>query len=269
MFEVRTRKYGPVKGKVYCGSAKDCRKLKQSDHKVYILSEHSEYSECLKMEQRIHVTNKVVSDIRFFNRGIACVNNYHNPDYGTFKHISGLKYARLRLNDPDVNWSDWVGTTKGVVYSEERKKKSSMKKEKHPLWGSTMSEETKQKISASNKTLKDRDPDRYAKKIQKMSENALKTFSGTRQTEEHVRKRTKDAKYRRLLKHIDTGEIWVYDIRHTDESKIDKSVWVCTYKYSCIKGTAPKDTCKYCGLTAQKSSIAHWHNEKCKHKPKE
>jgi len=133
---------------IYVGSSKDKTYkeiLTYCDYDVQVLGEFECYSDCLSAEKEIQLKYDVVASVEFFNKSIATINTYHNPEYGTYKHQSG-KIARLPRNHPKVISGEWVGVTKGSTLSEETKRKIGRPGKTNPFYGKKHSRETKERI---------------------------------------------------------------------------------------------------------------------------
>lgn len=112
-----------------------------------ILGSFDDYDEALEAEHNIHVLYDVVASPIFFNKSIARVNNYTNPNYATYRHVETGKTARLPRNHPRVLDGEWVGVTKGHRLTEEHRRNigNGGRGEKNSFYGRTHTEETKRK----------------------------------------------------------------------------------------------------------------------------
>ncbi len=135
------------RGKQYKGSAtdKEYRSLMEycDDYSVQILGEFDTYKKALEAEKLAHIANDVVASPEFFNKSIATISNYSNPDYATFKHSVTGKVCRLPRNHPKVLSKEWVGVTKGRSLTEDEKKRRGRSGEQNGFFGKKHTEETK------------------------------------------------------------------------------------------------------------------------------
>ena len=135
------------RGKVYAGSSTDKQyKLLVEQHdnyEVQILAEFDNYNDALYAERDLQIRNDVVASPEFFNKAIAAISNYTDPSYATYKHVSSGKVARLKRDHPLVLSGEWVGVTKGVILTEEQRKKRGRSGTENGFFGKTHTEETK------------------------------------------------------------------------------------------------------------------------------
>lgn len=229
---------------------------------VIVLSESKFIQECRGNEAYFHKWFGVVANIKFFNRAVAQVNNYDNPDYATYKHsINEKEIRRLPRDHPLVISGEWVGVTKGHKMSEERIQflRENFKGEKGSFYGRTHTEEAKKQNSEKNKIRLANNPEEK----RRQSEQATLTFKGKKQTPEHIAKRADIHIGMVTLQHKDTGET----IRIKNDSEryltIDRDIWKLPFQLREIITT----TCIYCGTEGEDCHMFHrWHNDNCKHK---
>lgn len=112
-----------------------------------ILGSFDNYDEALEAEHNMHVLYDVVASPIFFNKSIARVNNYANPNYATYRHVETGKVARLPREHQGVLNGEWVGVTKGRRLTEEHRRNigNGERGEKNGFYGRTHTEETKRK----------------------------------------------------------------------------------------------------------------------------
>jgi len=137
------------RGNFYTGSSKD-KEYKDimnfcDDYTVQILAQFDNYEDALIAERQIHLKYDVVASPEYFNKSIATVNNFTNPEYATFKHSITNKIARLSRTHPRVLSGEWVGVSKGTQLSEETRKKIGRKGPLNPFYGKKHTEESKRK----------------------------------------------------------------------------------------------------------------------------
>lgn len=141
-------------GREYVGSVKDStyRELvHHTGYTLYILGTFKNYDQALIAERDAHIANDVVASPEFFNKSIATINNYTNPDYASFKHVTTGKRARLPRNHPKVLAGEWVGVTKGTILTEEHRKKLGLPGKLNPFYGKTHSIEQRKIFSETAK----------------------------------------------------------------------------------------------------------------------
>lgn len=201
--------------------------VSSSEIEVEIIFESDDYNDVLMFERDYHIENDVVSSPKYFNLAIATINNFTDPNYSTYKHITENKVVRLPIDHPMVISGIYVGVTKGNVLSDEHKDKIGMKGDKNPFYGRKHSDESKAKISAKNSGRIASDETRM-----KMSESR----KGVLKTEEHKQKIGR--KNMIMLKSLVSGECIRID--RSDVINYDLNIWVTPYKYKSI--TNPDST---------------------------
>lgn len=114
---------------------------------VEILGVFDEYEDALEAEHNAHVRYDVVAAPEYFNKSIAKVNNYTNPNYATYRHVETGKVARLPRQHPRVLNGEWVGVTKGHRLTEKHRRNigNSERGEKNGFYGRRHTEESKRK----------------------------------------------------------------------------------------------------------------------------
>lgn len=133
-------------GNIYTGSSTDStfkELVKHCDYSVQILASFDNYDDALNAEKLIQENYDVVASPEYFNKAIATISNYTNPNYATYKHVLYGKVARLPRNHPKVLNGEWVGVSKGTILTEEERKKRGRPGELNPFYGKKHSEETK------------------------------------------------------------------------------------------------------------------------------
>lgn len=238
--------------KLYIGSScdKEYKNLfEYLDFNVHVLGVFESYDECLEKEKQLHIKYDVVASPEFFNKSIACISNFSDPNYATYKHNSG-KIARLPRNHPRVLSGEWYGITKGISLSEERKEKirKDMLGSKNPFYGKKHTDETKQTISNTNLGRK---------RTEEFKLNMSKRFKGISKTKEHRRKIGRKGLC--MLQNTKTGEN--IRIKIEEQHLYDTNIWK---NPSSIKQR--RETCIYCGKESVAGNIKRWHNENCKEK---
>lgn len=214
--------------KEYWGSSEDknMKSLIPVEKKcVHILFSHDDYNTCLEMERTIHIERDVVANPIYFNKSIALCNNYSNPKYATYKHTETGKVARLERTHEKVLSGEWVGVTKGEVYSEERRMKSSMPGENHPLYGKPCSDERRDRISKAHLKNHEEDPEKYAALYKQLGELTSAKTKGVKQDPSVVENRTAKIKNNVVMRNKNTGEL--YTLKNTSEEykNLDKTLW--------------------------------------------
>jgi hypothetical protein len=232
-------------GKKYFGSS-NSKLMKESllieIPKTEILKEFVNFEECLKYERIMHIEHSVVKNPEYFNLSIANdKSTYTNPEYCTVRHKDYPdKFIRLRKDDPDILNGIFINANKGFkTYNngiEERQflnhpgenwklgrlKSNILKGEKNPFYGKSHTEETKNKIKATQKENELLNPEKTKEKLKKLSETCKKTFSGIPKSEEHKKKIGRKGMI--MLQNKNTLE--TIRIKKEDKINYDSSIWV-------------------------------------------
>jgi hypothetical protein len=136
------------RNKIYIGSSKDKQYLELmkwcEDYTVQVLATFETYNDALIAEKTIQIKYDVVASPEYYNKSIATISNYTNPDCATYKHAVTNKTARLPRNHPKVISKEWVGVTSGTVLTTEERKSRGRSGEQNGFYGRTHTEETKQ-----------------------------------------------------------------------------------------------------------------------------
>lgn len=136
-------------GKVYAGSSKDIefRSLVNSgfEYELQVLGKFETYKDALQAEHDIHVTLDIVANTEYFNKAIAAISTYTDPDYATYKHLQTGKIARLPRIHPKVLSREWVGVSTGTILTEEERKKRGRAGKLNPFYGKKHTNESKRK----------------------------------------------------------------------------------------------------------------------------
>ena len=133
--------------KEYVGSAMDATYkeiVSTFGYTLQVLGEFQTYYDALEAERDLHIKHDVVASCEYFNKSVATISNYADPDYATYKHVGTGKIARLKRNHPLVLSGDWVGVTKGITLSEEDRKKRGRSGNENGFYGRKHTDETKQ-----------------------------------------------------------------------------------------------------------------------------
>lgn len=203
-------------------------KILESDRtSVEILKEFDNYVDALNYKSYIQKELDVVADPRYFNLAIATINNFTNPDYATYKHISTGKTVRLERNHPMVLSGEYVGVSKDTYLTEEQRRSIGRSGSENPFFGKKHSNETKEIISKKNKG-------------RKVSSERKEWFI------ENVAKKKKSIEHRNkigrknmiMLKNKETNE--TIRIHKSDENLYDKNIWKNPYTLSENKSTGSR-----------------------------
>lgn len=237
-------------GKIYWGSSSwtDYQDIVNSDDcYVEIISVHEDYNEILLQEKDIHLQFDVAASCEYFNKSVATINNFSDPNCATYKHISTGKIVRLDKNHELVLNGTYVGITKGCALSDIHKLKIARNGDENAFFGKKHTEETKLTISVKNKgRIKSQEEiDNWVEKVAKLP------MSG-----EHKSKISKSNVNKVMLKNFDTGE--VIKVSRENLYLYDNSVWKNPATYQ------KRKTCEYCGITTTVGNIVRWHDDKCK-----
>jgi len=217
--------------------------------KVTVLKEFVSYTDALNYEMTVQKSLDVVADPRYFNKSIATMNVFTNPDYATYKHAETGKAVRLEKRHPMVLSGEYHGVTKGNVLTEEQKKSKGRAGEQNPFYGRRHNQKTKDAISKANTG-------------NRRNEEDIAWFV------EHVAKAPRTEEWKRkigrpglvTLKNIDTGEC--VRIPKEDRKSYDSTIWKPPTSLK-----QRRDTCIHCGKESVAGNIKRWHNDNCKHKP--
>jgi hypothetical protein len=78
-------------------------------HTFSLLAEFDDYQSALQYERDMHILNDVVASPEYFNKAIATVNNFSDPNFSTYKHINTGKTVRLQKDHAMVLSGEYVG----------------------------------------------------------------------------------------------------------------------------------------------------------------
>lgn len=239
-------------GKEYYGSSsvedfEEC--VKSENIKIYILSEFEDYKECLNHEKELHIHHDVVADPRYWNKGIATISSYHNPDYITVKHVLTNKVVRLHRSHPMILSGEYVGFSKGgKIYNNGENRalffegddttgwmlgvpdKQKQCGEKNPFYGKKHKDESKIKILETREKTYADNPEKYEEIKRNTGLRASKLFKGVPKSKESNLKRARKGMI--MLKNISTGQ----SVRISKEEAMayDKTIWVNPATYTAI-----------------------------------
>lgn len=232
--EIKDGKILDSRKKEYWSSSKSKefnKALKEEFPTVKILFEGKDSKEINIKEYEISRELNVHTSIDFFNMFIPPVNNFIWNDYGTYKHnLIETKVVRLHKNDPLVLNGTFVGVTKGIKYSVERKQKISkqMTGEKNHFYGKKHTEKTKNHLSETKKGKNEHWLKRSPESKQKYMDSVSKP-----KTEEHKRKIGRKGFI--TLKSLKTGKCCRIK-KEIYEKEYDKFEWVHPGRWKKIKG---------------------------------
>lgn len=276
-------------GKYYYGSSEDGlmkHLILTEEMLIEKLYSSDIYEEVLRMERDIHIINDVVADTRYFNKSIATINTYTNPDYATYKHIITGKCVRLPRTHPMVLSSEYVGVTSGFkVYNNGE---IQIQCDHHPgekwiegilesnrlygdLNGFHGKKHTKESIEQSLNSRKrtyDENPDIYEKVIKILTETCSKTFKGIPLSDDRRLTMKGNNKDRIVLKNMLTGDC--IQIHRDKSDEYDKELWISPYAYSRIaKDLHEIIICPHCLSQSDKGNSAFmmWHFDNCRKNP--
>ena len=176
---------------IYTGSSKDStyKKLikEGTSYKVTVLGEFEIYEEALAYERKCHIEYDVVASTEYFNKAIAGQSTYSNPAYATYKHTKIDKIARLPRDHPLVLDGTWVGVSKGVVLTEDERKRRGRAGDKNGFFGRTHTEEVKKRL-AKSASITHKDKPKTQEQRNKMSESARRRWNAYHECEESRQK---------------------------------------------------------------------------------
>lgn len=243
-------------GKKYTGSSNDphFHKLISENEPmvVQILAESNEYPIALAREKELHELHDVVANPSFFNRSIACVNTFSDPNYVTAKHSITGKIARLPKTHPAYISREWVGVTHGDSVSDETKKKLSIYNtgSGNPFYGKVHNTTTRHRISEARQSWLNTVEGKEARAQSKIRTSKL--MQGVPKSPEHRAKIGR--KGFKQVKNVLTGE--------TRRVRVDD---ILSEEWKNPSSLKPRfATCTVCGVTTNCGNITRWHNTNCK-----
>lgn len=243
-------------GKLYTTSSQDetLNELLDSDesYSFSVLYSSDDYTATLQAEHDAHVSLDVVADATYFNKSVACVNTYTDPNYATYRHVETGKVARILRTHPKVLAGEWVGVTKGVVLSPEDRAKHSMPGERNSFYGKKHSDETKAISSAKISAYYASDE---SLEVRQRAAERCRALKGVKKSPEHRRKIGRKGFC--MIKNAETGEC--LRIKSENRSNYDSNIWKNPYSLS-----TKKWTCTNCGKIGSPPGISRWHNENCR-----
>lgn len=250
---------------------------KDSNINVKILGDFDSYREALLYEKKCHEENDVVASTEYFNKSVATISTYTDPNYATYKNIVTGKCVRLQRDHPRVLCGEYVGVTAGFnVYNNgisERHAVSHpgegweigrlpgrMTGENNSFYGKKHTSGTKSVMSEKARQRHEDNPE--LKQI--LSERAKKTFAGVPKSDAHKNKIGRTGLI--MLKNLETGK----SIRIKKEDKFQyDDIWVSPYSYTLTKNKENNIVaiCPHCNYTSTPSStMKRWHFDNCKNR---
>jgi hypothetical protein len=186
---------------------------------IEILGEFEDYRDCLNFESTVQTEYDVVANTEYFNKSIATISTYTDPNYASYKHVSGLKCVRLPRNHPLVESGEYVGVSKGALFSEEERKKRARFGEENGFYGMKHSDETNKKIVDKRNETYENDPERRDAIFKEAGLRCSIKFKGVPKSEEQKEKIGRKGMI--MLKHIHTGK----SIRIMKTDSYDSNLW--------------------------------------------
>lgn len=248
-------------GKEYIGSStsKLYKDIFHTENKnITILYESEVYQECLCKERDFHILYDVVADIRFFNKGVATVNNYTDPEYATYKHSMYPEYRRLPRDHALVLNGTWVGTTSGRIIPEAERKSRGLPGELNPFYGKTHTKESMDQARKSYQKWLENNPTHRTQ----LSELCKATFTGKPKSEQQKLKMSESGKGYITLKNRTTLEVIRIKKDSNEYKLLNLDDWGNPYA---LRDPKPDLTCDICGKVGKNSSIFYrWHFKNCK-----
>lgn len=224
--------------------------IEEDNISVEILFQTNRYEKVLEAERNFQIAYDVVASLDYFNLSLAQRSSYSDPNYATYKHVSGDKCVRLPRNHPMVLSGEYVGVTKGITLSETTKSKIGRSGDANPFYGKKHSDNTKRVIGEKN-SKRIKTSEEIANWVEKVAKRPLSI--------EHKKKISDKNKNMIMLKNVTTGES--IKINKNDVDLYDKALWKNPAAIS-----QRRETCVYCGVTSVAGNIKRWHNENCKEK---
>lgn len=233
--------------------------VKNGDCSVEILGEFDIYTDALNYEREIQIELNVVENYRYFNKSISMSNNFTDPNFATYKHVETGKCERLEKNCEAVLNGTYVGVSLGTKMTPEQliRHSEACAGEKNGFYGKTHTEETRKIIGEKTKAWFKENP-----KTEEQKQYWIENVAKKPKSESHRKKIGAAHKGFRMLKNVETGE--TIRIRCEDSINYDLSIWK---NPTSLK--QKKCQCVHCGMISGCGNILRWHNDNCKHKPKE
>lgn len=228
--------------------------VKENSIITEVLGVFEDYQECLDAEYRIQLENDVVSSPLYFNKSLATINNYSDPNFATYKHKTTGKRIRLLRTHKNVLDGTYVGVTKGNKSNEKIKQKQKRYGKDNHFFGKKHKPETIEKLRKSSSNHKHTEETK-AKMSQKRK--------GIKKSEDHKRKIGR--KNMLMLKNIETGE--TIRVHKETQHLYDKNMWINSYAYKMKFAKLDIIMCPHCKKTSKEnSSFKRWHFDNCKRK---
>jgi len=204
-----------------------------------------EYRDLIARERELQLERDVVADTRFFNKSIAGVNTFADPNYATFRHTTTNKTVRLRRDHPLVIAGLYRGVTSGMTFPERDYPDRSGSN--NPFYGKRHPDHVIRRIAEQNRGSKRTEDVRI-----KMSEQR----TGVPKAEDHRRKLGRPGLM--MVRNVATDEVRRVPVDDYYGDVYDRSLWFPNGMFN-----AKKATCEHCGTTSTPANISRWHNDNC------
>jgi hypothetical protein len=234
-------------GKKYFGSSrwKGYKQLCiEGDVETIILGYFEDYDNALDFEKNLHIFLDVVSDTKYFNKAVATISNYSNPEYGTYRNARTGDFVKLKKDHPLVINGEYVNANYGYkTYNDGNVEKQFLDEppdgwskgridsnkrygEDSSFYGKMHTQDSKCKMLVTRKNFYDENPERYAEVKKINSEVAIKNFRGVPKSPESNKKRSR--KDMIMLKNKNTGV--AIRIKKEEMCDYDLTIWQNPYK---------------------------------------
>lgn len=267
----------------YTSSTYDLKNLiKNTSYILEVLSEFETYTDALNYEHELHVLYDVVNSIEYFNKSLATCNVFTNPDYVTVNdngnyrrvHKDYAKEHNLKGTTYNMHWfndgvKNYVKPYSYINTLNKGRINCSFYGVDNPFYNKKHSNETIKRMVANRKKYYDNHPEEFEK---------LKEFA--RQNMYKVSQLPKSEKFIKQLKERMANTLYIANIKTGEKKRIPRieyesykeNGWICavTYFNNINRESCGNIICDFCGYESLKnnSSFYKWHNERCKHNPK-
>jgi hypothetical protein len=252
--------------------------------RVIVLGEYDDYKSALTAERDIHLQLDVVSNKEYFNRGVATLSSYTDPNYGTFRHTTTGEFVRLPKDHALVLSGEYVNANKGMKnYNNGIKNIQSLTHpgdgwvlgsirpdssgENNYFYGKRHSQETKNKIIETRRKNDLVDVERAIVRSANSAIRCKQIFSGIPKSEEQKLKMSKSSPRGVAVINLLTKVCSL--VSKEEYSKLDKTVWMTPFaakRKFLDRESAIIITCPHCRKQSDSESTPFIRNhfDKCK-----
>jgi hypothetical protein len=278
-------------GKKYYSSSEDYEFLELVKSKEPVIAEiifssEDSYTDILLMERDLHISEDVVANTRYFNKSIATINSYTDPNYSTVRHIHTNKCVRLPRDHHMILSGEYIGVTSGyTMYNNGMTQTCALMPpdeswiegilpsnilfgEDNGFYGKTHTQESKDRAIATRDIYYKNNPDEYDKLIKLLSVTATKTFKGVPLSKERRLRMIGNGKDHMMIINKLTSEC--IKIPRVDLVNYDSNIWINTYANSRLDTTnIPRIICPHCQYESDEGNLSFhmWHMDNCRKNP--